>query len=223
MAIVKQKSDGKGSLKAIQVLVNKHPNIINQKIKNAFPELADDTICWKSPLENNDFAEYRDHDFIDVLELNREIKNLKNFWPVRGPQWDALAATKNKSVILVEAKANIPEVISPGTGAGVESKKLIVKSLEKAKADLGMINDVDWSGKYYQYTNRLTHLHYLREQGVSAYLINIYFVGDTSVNGPKTIAEWEPALQEMYNYLGIKPHKLNKYMADVFIDIKALK
>jgi hypothetical protein len=86
-----------------------------------------------------------------------------------------------------------------------------------------MINDVDWSGKYYQYTNRLTHLHYLREQGVSAYLINIYFVGDTSVNGPKTIAEWEPALQEMYNYLGIKPHKLNKYMADVFIDIKALK
>jgi hypothetical protein len=88
---------------------------------------------------------------------------------------------------------------------------------------LGLKNNVDWSGKFYQYTNRLAHLYFLREvHKERAYLINIYFIGEKSVSGPETIGEWKAALQVMYSYLGLTHHKLSKYMANIFIDVTLL-
>ena len=58
---------------------------------------------------------------------------------------------------------------------------------------------------------------------IPAYLIFIYFIGDESVNGPKTKEEWLAAIQVMEKCLGLGRHKLKKYMADIFIDVKELK
>jgi len=224
MTRIKQKSDGHGSLKNIQLLINKNQNLIDNIIKNEFAELTKDIIYWKSPIEHDDFAEYRDNDFIERLGLDRKTIQLDKFWPTRGPQWDAFAATKEGNIILVEAKANIPEIVSPATNAGEISKKLINESLNKTKVYLGINNDIDWSGKFYQYTNRLAHLYFFRViHNKPTYLLNIYFIGDKSVSGPETIQEWKGALQVLYSYLGISRHKLSKYMADIFIDIKNLK
>ena len=89
---------------------------------------------------------------------------------------------------------------------------------------MGVKNNIDWSGKFYQYTNRLAHLYYLRiKHGKVAYLVNIYFTGDKSVNAPDTSGEWKAALQVLYSYLGLSRHKLSKYMADIFIDYNDLK
>lgn len=223
MAIVKHSSGGKGSLNDIQLLVNKNKALIDHLISVEFPELSKENIEWKSPLKKN-YEEYRDDDFIKLVGLNPAKINLNKFWPVRGPQWDALAATAEGSIILVEAKANIPEVVSPATSAGPKSKVLIDKSLNDTKAHLGITNDVDWSGKFYQYTNRLAHLYFLRVKcKVPTYLVNIYFVGDKTVNGPETIQEWQAALQVMHAYLGVSTHRLSKYIADIFIDVCALK
>lgn len=223
MARIKQKSDGHGSLKDIQILVNKNQALIDKIIKTTFEELANDTITWKSPIESDDFAEYRDNDFLYKVGLdNKEIK-LAEYWPTRGPQWDALATTTSGKIILVEAKANIPEIVSPATGAVEISKTLIDKSLNETKKFLGVTNDIDWSGKFYQYTNRLAHLYFLREKhNKPTYLINIYFIGDDTVSGPKTKQEWEGALKVLYSYLGLSRHKLSKYMTDIFIDINDL-
>ena len=55
------------------------------------------------------------------------------------------------------------------------------------------------------------------------FLVNIYFIGDETVLGPKTRQEWDGALKVLNTYLGLTQHKLSKYMADIFIDIDDLK
>ena len=223
MSRIEQPSSGRGSLRDIQLLINKNRLIIDKEIKAIFKELTNEVIIWQSPLEADNYAEYRDDSFIDKIELDTKEIQLREFWPIRGPQWDALATTANKSIILVEAKANIPEIVSSPTSAGLISKKLIDKSLNETKKYLEVKNNVDWSGKFYQYTNRLAHLYFLRvRRNKPAYLINIYFIGDKSVNGPSTEIEWRAALQVMYLYLGLTKHKLSKYMADIFIDVNEL-
>lgn len=223
MARIKQDSDGHGSLKDIQVLVNKNQVLIDTLIKSAFSELAKEDILWTSPLENDEFAEYRDDDFLIKVGLDPNEIQLDKFWPTKGPQWDALAHTTGGKIILVEAKANIPEIVSPATGAGEISKALIDKSLSETKAFLNINNEIDWSGKFYQYTNRLAHLYFLREKfKKQTFLINIYFIGDETVSGPETKQEWDGAIKVLHSYLGLSRHKLSKYMADIFIDINEL-
>lgn len=219
-----QKSEGRGSLKDIQVLVNKNQDLIDNLLKSSFKDLANQQIIWTSPIEQDDFAEYRDNDFLLKVGLDPTEIKLDNFWPAKGPQWDALAKTTSGHVILIEAKANIPEIVSPATGAGETSKTAIGKSLNETKSFLNLTNDLDWSGKFYQYTNRLAHLYFLREKCKKpTFLVNIYFIGDDTVSGPKTKQEWDGALKVLHKYLGLSHHKLSKYMVDLFIDINDLK
>ena len=77
---------------------------------------------------------------------------------------------------------------------------------------------------FYQYANRIAHLYYLKIlNGIDAYLINIYFLNDKSVEGPSTKEEWKGALTVIKQYLGIsKRNKLDKYMLDIFIDTNNL-
>ncbi|MCK4359500.1 MAG: hypothetical protein KAW92_12335 [Candidatus Cloacimonetes bacterium] len=218
-----QKSDGKGSLKDIQKLITNNSLLLNALILNKLPKLKSKNIEWLSPLHNDDFAEYSDEEFISRLQLNLQ-KKLKDFWPKGGPQWDALGKTDANEIFLIEAKANIPEIISPGTGAkNKTSLDLINKSLKKAKSYLNIKNEIDWSGKFYQYTNRISHLYFLREVNkIKAYLINIYFINDKSVDGPTSRREWLAALEVLKNYLGVGKHKLSKYMIDLIIDVEDL-
>jgi len=214
--------EARGSLKWIRVAVNETPDLFGSHIVSASGIPEDDEILWVSPLQDDDYAEYRDQDFLDRLRINLPTKRLSDFWPNLGPQWDALARTKDGRIILLEAKANIPEVVSPATGASSASRKLIEKSLSETKAFLGVDQEVPWAGKLYQFTNRLAHLYLLRElNGIDAYLIFTYFVGDEDVNGPKTVDEWKAALTVAKKVLGISERNpLSKFVSDVFVDIK---
>lgn len=224
MTRITQKSDGRGSLKGIQVLVNQNQDLINNLLMSSFGDLANQQIFWSSPIEQDDFAEYRDNDFLLKVGLDPTEIKLDDFWPKKGPQWDGLAKTTSGHVILVEAKANIPEIVTAGTSAGDISKTIIDKSLNETKSFLNLTNDTDWSGKFYQYTNRLAHLYFLRVRcNKPAFLVNIYFIGDDTVSGPKSKQEWEGALKVLHTYLGLSRHKLSKYMVDIFIDINDLK
>lgn len=224
MSRTKQNGNGKGSLKDIQILVNQNKNLLNALIECKISSIYSYNIEWFSPLSEDEYAEYSDKDFISLLKLKLSIKKLEKFWPNRGPKWDALGKTKSNEVLLVEAKANIPEMVSPGTTAKNEkSIKLINKSLNETKSFLKIKNDIDWSSKFYQYTNRIAHLYFLREiNKIPAFLINIYFYNDSLVNGPKSKREWIAAIEVMKTYLGIKKHKLSQYMVDLFIDIDDL-
>ena len=220
-----EKKDARGSLKWIRVAVNETPELFNSRIASASTIPKDDEIEWVSPLQDDEYAEYRDQDFLDRLGIRLPKTSLKEFWPNLGPQWDALGKTRNGRIVLLEAKANIPEVISPATGAGPKSKILIEKSISETQAFLGIDQDIPWTGKLYQYTNRLAHLYLLRElNGIDAYLVFAYFIGNEDVNGPKTVAEWKAALTVAKKVLGLgERHPLNKFVSDVFVNISEIE
>jgi hypothetical protein len=217
-----QSSDGHGSLRDIQILVNGFPDFFTNKIKEHVM-IESDRIDWVSPLKDDDFSEYRDNGFIEKLGIQHLETPLSAFWPKRGPQWDALGRGNRNEVFLVEAKANIDEIVSPETKATEKSLELIKKSLDGLKKYLKVNNKVDWSGTFYQYTNRLAHLYFLRALNkLPANLIFVYFIGDDSVSGPKSVEEWNAALTVMKKYLGLSTHWLAKYMAEIFIDLKQI-
>ena len=81
--------------------------------------------------------------------------------------------------------------------------------------------EIPWSGKLYQYANRLAHLYLLRKLNhIPAYMIFVYFIGDRDVDGPKSIEEWKAAITVAKRVLGWSGRsKLSKYIADVYLDI----
>jgi hypothetical protein len=189
---------------------------LNEKL-----DLKDDRIEWVSPCADKNFAEYRDDDFLEVLGLNHLIHELKDFWPKNGPQWDGLGKDSN-NIYLIEAKANIPEIKSPPCGAKSDiSRSKIHNALENTKQYISDDTIMsEWTNSYYQYTNRLAHLYFLRSKGIKAYLLFIYFVGDKAVNGPETVSEWKKAIQKMKEELQIPPlHRLSDYIIDIFINV----
>ena len=211
----------RGSLRWLREAVNAESEVLDRSIRQACSLPATTKIEWRSPLEEDDYAEYRDHDFLALLGLELAHRPLGCFWPKRGPQWDALARTSTDQIILVEAKANIPEIVSPGTSASAESRTLIENSLAETKRHLAVPEDIPWSGRLYQYANRLAHLYLLRELNrVDAHLVFLYFTGATDVSGPETVKEWIAALTVAKGVLGLSGrHPLHRYVHDVFIDV----
>lgn len=219
-----QKSNSHGSLKNLQVAINVKKKYLDAEISKIIGKQMN--VNWKSPLKLDDYAEYRDEDFLERLgiSLNKMKYLLSNFWPDNGPQWDALGVSDDE-IILVEAKANIPEMVSPGTKAKPDPRREIENSLDEVKKYLSVSDTIDWTGTFYQYVNRIAHLYYLREKNkIKAHLLFIYFINDGSVNGPKTKDEWLGAIQTMECYLGLaKNYKLRKYIYDIFIDVNDLR
>jgi hypothetical protein len=196
---VKQRSDSKGSLKWMQSLVA--TGGLDAAIAEELQLPPSDTIQWRSPLAPDDYAEYRDESFLRLLGLERLDAELASFWPKQGPQWDGLAQTSDGKVLLIEAKAHIPELVST-CAAGIESRVLIEQSLEKAKRHYGAREAADWTTGFYQYANRLAHLQFLTEHGVDAHLIFVYFLNDPDM-GRASLAEWAKALDDCHDRLGL--------------------
>jgi len=220
-----QSKEARGSLKWTQVVVNECPELINRPLRECCMLPSDVPISWLSPLEADDFAEYRDQAFLRLLEVHLEERPLETFWPNREPQWDALGRSYSGELFLVESKAHISEILSPGTNASTKSKILIEKSLKELQSFLRVSPVVNWSAVLYQYTNRLAHLYLLRELNhLRAFLIFLYFVGDREMDGPRTVREWESAIHVVRGVLGLKNRdKLSKYVLDVFIDVAHIK
>jgi hypothetical protein len=215
----------RGSQRWLQIAVNRAPETLNAPLRQAMSLGTDDAIDWRSPREDDGFLEYRDGTFLDRLgcdPLSR--RTLKAFWPARGPMWDGLARTSRGDLLLVEAKAHIPEIISGGTRASEESKAKIDAALRQTQKALAPKADaVDWSKTFYQYANRLAHLYLLRELNeVPAHLVYVYFLNAKDMNGPSERAEWIGAIKVVEGYLGLGRHRLSRYIHKVFVDVADL-
>lgn len=215
----------RGSLKWIRRAVNDCTTDFDRLVATACRLPMRARIHWVSPLAPDEYAEYRDDQFLDKLKIALPARPLGNFWPRLGPQWDALGRTETGEILLVEAKANIPELVSSATAATGASEQRIEESLAEVKAYLGVDSAIPWSGRLYQYANRIAHLYLLRTlNDVPAHLIFVYFVGDQDVEGPETIAEWQAALSVVKRVLGIpKRSALSRYIIELFVDIRTLQ
>jgi hypothetical protein len=215
----------KGSQRWLQVAVERAPQVLDDPIKTSLGLTAADTIEWLSPLRHESFVEYRDDATFAKCGAKLDKRSLKDFWPQRGPMWDGLARTSRGDIMLIEAKAHIPELVSPRSRATEPAKGRIAKSVRDVQQLLSpkSIGHVDWTGTFYQYANRIAHLHFLRQDnGVRAHLVNVYFLNATDVQGPASKLEWDGALKVVESYLGVGRHRLSKYMHKVFVDAEPL-
>lgn len=212
----------RGSLKWLQIAVNLRADLLDGPILAALNGAT--SVEWLSPLRHDDFAEYRDEDFLQRLGLHHLQAELSAFWPKSGPQWDALARTDGGHSILVEAKAHIPEMFSNGTQAGETTRPQIEAALQDVADTLGARPRAPWSTTFYQLANRLAHLHFLRKNGVDAKLVLVGFIGDESMRGPQSIGEWEAAYMVATHVMGLpKRHALSAHIFHVYPDVGHLQ
>jgi len=223
MARFRQPKAKKGSQKWIQKLVNDKPHIMNSRIWSALNLSREEEVQWFSPLKSDDYAEYRDQAFLDLLKIKLEKAPLKQFWPSGGPQWDALGKSSSGKLFLVEAKSHVGELISTLQAKNSASVERIRKSLDVTRRHLGSKTEFDWTKTFYQYANRLAHLYLLRKNGVDAYLVLVYFVNDWEMRGPATASEWKGATKLIHECLGIGRHRLRQYITDIFIKTEQIR
>jgi hypothetical protein len=189
---------------------------------------------------------------VDFVDSAPDVKSAwVKFWPQTGnvPNWDAVGRLESNSgveYLLVEAKAHAEELrssclakkearlgeISNALKAtkegGLEKIKDALKATIKAN---GFTADVeDWLSPYYQYANRLAHLHFLVEHGIPARLVFIYFYGDNwgakklsngkPPNCPKQAQQWDAYLKDVHERLGMNGHsKLEQRVHSLFLPV----
>jgi hypothetical protein len=219
---VPQKRGEKGSLKRIQGIAEDPQHPVARGIREQLRIQADLTVDWKSPRADDDFSEYRDASFLDALSLRALSPDLRNFWPSRGPQWDALGLISDGRVLLVEAKAHIAEMNS-SCEARPRSREMIERAFDSAKKYYAAAGDRDWFRGYYQYANRLAHLQFLRERGIDAHFIGVYFLGDRVMRGPTEIAAWANAIDNCYESLGLLSDSALGFIHHVFVRVAAAR
>ena len=221
---VVQPEGSKGSLKWIQRAVNGRAAVLEAPILKVLTDASQ--IEWRSPLVSDDLAEYRDAAFLEALGLGALSPKLAQFWPQRGPQWDALGVTDAGHVLLVEAKAHIGEFCSPASQASEESLAKIRDAMAVTATALGATaKDAEqWCGRFYQYTNRLAHLVWLRQQGIDAILVTVGFCGDEEMPGVTTPEAWAAAYHVADFALGIpRRHLYSRHVIHVCPDVNALQ
>lgn len=198
----------KGSQLQVQIYVNRRAGELNEALREQLPSLpADAGFRWVSPIEESHFAEYQDVAFLRPLRLEAHAAALADFWPTRGPVWDALAVvgaeTDRPGALLAEGKSYPDELFGRGCQATEPSWSRIAESIRRTQRWLGVQEDPErWMGQLYQTANRLAHLYWLREVvGVRAWLTHLLFVGDP--HGPTEREEWIVAMESANEELGL--------------------
>lgn len=149
---------------------------------------------------------------------------LDEFWPARGPVWDATGVTSEGYPIFVEAKAHIPEAASPPSRASEPSLKIIERSLVEARRWYAPRAKANWSGLFYQYANRLAHHYFLRRvNGLPSILVFVYFVNADDMKGPTSEAEWKGAIRLIHASLGLPASLESQGVFDSFVDVRRLR
>lgn len=200
----------------LRMAVNQRQEEFNRQVRSAFGWSSDEQIKWLSPIHEDAYAEYYDEAFLQRLGLNRLSVPLKSFWPPSGSRWDGLARTGSGKAILVEAKAYIEEAVDYRSRASSGSLKRIARSLADAKKAFGARREASWGVPFYQYANRLAHLHFLAGlNNVEAFLLFVYFADAPDVPRPCATQQWEGAIRLVTKCLGIEEHKYRNRVAHV--------
>jgi hypothetical protein len=132
------------------------------------------------------YREPRDSTFWPAIEHPELAAEAAAWWPMRGgPSWDALALAHNSSgqtsVILVEAKANVPEFTAGSCKAMGKSLLMITNALDSARRALGATGPSEaWLGPHYQLANRIAWALWLRSHRIDAIFAHVLFARDSS-------------------------------------------
>lgn len=203
----------KGSQKHVQIYVNARSQVLNDRLLSASASLAAECagpIQWVSPLAQDDYREFRDAEYLEALELNQYKKKLSDFWPRKGPSWDALARVPTMTgpgAILVEAKAHLGETPTPDQCGAISRDSLILinAGLNRARANLGVHEDTpSWQAFHYQVCNRLAHLYFMNiELKVTTWLVWLFFNNDPDWHDCASEEKWRDYMEAIYSEIGL--------------------
>ena len=174
------------------------------------------------PAATDGFAEYRDSAVLRCLGVDRLPNcSLAEFWPSRGPVWDALGVSQEGRLILVEAKAHIPEAASPPSRASVSSLAHIRRSLGEARSFYAPRATADWAGPLYQYANRLAFQYlFAHLNNLPSRLVLLDFYNASDVQGPESEAEWRGATRLIHALLGLPADLTRHGVFHAYIDAR---
>ncbi len=166
-------------------------------------------------------------EFIDDTEV---MKEWKEYWPQSGKaqNWDAvgkLIRSERLTWLLLEAKANLPEIGSSCKATGPDSIRTIKDALMQTASDMGATYNDLWFSKYYQFANRLAVANFLRKADVPAKLVMVYFVSDLTCSdrpAPQSVDEWLPVLEKQKRELSL-PDTLPIELKSVFLHVAKKK
>lgn len=215
-----------GSQRWLQVAINRKPQLFLSALQRSGTIGPRVSVTWCSPLEKEGFREYRDWKALEKVGIAKaNLKRaLEQFWPARGPVWDALGITSEGHPLFIEAKAHIPEAATPATRASPASLDLIERSLLEARRFYAPRATAPWSNLFYQYANRLAHQYFLKQvNNVPSGLVFLYFVNADDMLGPMSEEEWHGAVRLIHAVLGL-PKDLRPYgVFDAFLDTRLLQ
>jgi hypothetical protein len=171
-------------------------------------------------LASDQFAEYGDSAFLGRVGITLSRRPLAAFWPEGGPRWDALGRSGLGEIILVEAKAHVPELLSTPSHASADALARIRDSLDETARALGASGGGDWATRFYQVTNRLAHGYLLQHvNGIPTRLVFLYLIGDRDMDGPATRREWDAALLVLEEALGLRG-RMPPWVRKAFVDVE---
>jgi hypothetical protein len=213
-----------GSQRWLQFAVNQTPELLDSALRRAGAISRRDSVEWRSPLVSDGFCECRDGEALRRLGLDMlPNRKLADFWPNRGPVWDALGVSKQGLRILVEAKAHIPEAVSPPSKANDAALAVIRASLDEARRFYAPRSKADWSSVFYQYANRLAFHYFLsRTNDVASRLVFLDFCNATDMGGPETEAEWRGATRLIHAQLGLPADLSEHGVFHAYLDVRHL-
>ena len=122
-----------GSQRWLQIAVNRKPQLLLSALRRGGAIGPRVSVTWHTPLEGDEFREYRDQPALAKAGIANLKRLLESFWPARGPVWDGIGVSSEGSPLFMEAKAHIPEAASPATRASAASRELIERSLKEAR------------------------------------------------------------------------------------------
>ena len=215
----------RGSQRWLQVAVARAPELLQEALHRAGALDDGEGVDWKSPLGADRFCEYRDGAVLRCLGIDRlPNRSLSDFWPTRGPVWDALGTTTAGRYLLVEAKAHIAEAASPATTAkNTVSKNLIEASLAEARRYYSPRANAKWDGSLYQYANRLAFQYFFNKvNGLESRLIFLNFCNAADVSGPESEEEWHGATKLIHALLGLPDDLRRRGAFHAYVDVRKL-
>jgi hypothetical protein len=212
--------------------VNVRPDLLSASVFTALPSLAEEAvgdITWVSPL--GDELECWNLRFLQKLDLLDWEKEFRAFWPFSGmgtPHWDALATVQTNQgpgIVMVEAKAHLSEFDKPGDATGAESVASLTKirqACANARSFYGVRPTIPpWETRYYQVSNRLTHLWWTYAVPKRpTWLVWVLFTDDrdTWASDSRSAHEWSKTYARVLREVGLSTgHKLEDRIAPVYL------
>lgn len=199
----------KGSQDQLQRLIRERSDVLSEHVFKTSHSLLmfGERVEWLSMPEGKT-TESLLALFLEGAEIKLALRELKQFWPARGPIWDGLGIVQSsgsqRGLVLLEARSHVGELKSSLRVKSLESREKITARIIEVKAEVGSMSAVEvWTNRYYQMANRLCFLYFLNEQlGIPTWLVFCNFVNDVT-HKSTSLAEWLQHERLVWHELGV--------------------